>query len=84
MLLDEVLYMEIRVFREFIRRHKLETVEAYRIFDENDIWGYITYERRRMRFRRHTENIEQEDQFCFLTDKAVNCLEFVEARKYVI
>lgn len=25
-----------------------------------------------------------EDQFCFLTDKAVNCLEFVEARKYVI
>lgn len=41
MLLDEVLYMEIRVFREFIRRHKLETVEAYRIFDENDIWGYI-------------------------------------------
>lgn len=25
-----------------------------------------------------------EDQFCFLTEKAVNCLEFVEARKYVI
>ena len=25
-----------------------------------------------------------EDQFCFLTDKAVNCLEFVEARQYVL
>ena len=41
MLLDEVLYMEIRVFREFIRRYKLKTTDAYRIFDENDIWGYI-------------------------------------------
>ena len=25
-----------------------------------------------------------EDQFCFLTQKAVNCLEFVEDRKYAI
>ena len=41
MLLDEVLYMEIRVFREFIRRYNLKSGEAYRIFEENDIWGYI-------------------------------------------
>ena len=41
MLLDEVLYMEIRVFREFIRRHGLKAVEAYHIFEKNDIWGYI-------------------------------------------
>lgn len=25
-----------------------------------------------------------EDQFCFLTDKAVSCLEFCEAKKYVV
>ena len=35
MLLDEVLYMEIRVFREFLRRYQLKA------FEENDIWHYI-------------------------------------------
>ena len=25
-----------------------------------------------------------EDQLCFLTEKAIHCLEFVEARKYVL
>lgn len=25
-----------------------------------------------------------EDQFCFLTERAIRCLEFQEARKYVI
>ena len=40
-LLDEVLYMEVRVFREFIRRFGLKAAEAYRLFEENDIWGYI-------------------------------------------
>ncbi len=41
MLLDEVIYMEVRVFREFLNRFKMRAVDAYRLFEENDIWGYI-------------------------------------------
>ena len=41
MLLDEVIYMEVRVFREFLNRFKMKSSEAYLLFEENDIWGYI-------------------------------------------
>ena len=41
MLLDEVIYMEVRVFREFLDRFKMKAVDAYHLFEENDIWGYI-------------------------------------------
>ena len=33
--------MEVRVFREFLNRFKMRAVDAYRLFEENDIWGYI-------------------------------------------
>ena len=41
MLLDEVIYMEVRVFREFINRFKMKASDAYSLFEKNDIWGYI-------------------------------------------
>lgn len=41
MLLDEVLYMEIRVFREFLNRFRMKAADAYALFDKNDIWNYI-------------------------------------------
>ena len=41
MLLDEVIYMEVRVFREFLNRFKMKAADAYHLFEENDIWGYI-------------------------------------------
>ena len=41
MLFDEILYMEVRVFREFLKKYKMKAPEAYRLFEENDIWGYI-------------------------------------------
>ena len=41
MLLDEVLYMEVRVFRRFLNKYKIKAKDAYHIFEENDIWGYI-------------------------------------------
>ena len=41
MLLDEILFMEIRVFRDFLNRFKMRAADAYRLFDENGIWNYI-------------------------------------------
>lgn len=41
MLLDEVLYMEVRVFREFLKRSQMKPAEAYDLFERNDIWHYI-------------------------------------------
>ncbi len=41
MLLDEVLYMEVRIFREFLQRFKMKASDAYRVFEENEIWSYI-------------------------------------------
>lgn len=41
MLLDEVLYMEVRIFREFLERFKIKAADAYALFERNDIWGYI-------------------------------------------
>ena len=40
-MVDEVLFMEIRVFREFLNRFKMKVKDAYDLFDANDIWGYI-------------------------------------------
>ena len=41
MLPDEVLYMEVRIFREFINRLKMKASDAYSLFEKHDIWGYI-------------------------------------------
>ena len=41
MLLDEVLYMEVRIFRQFLERFKMKASDAYSIFEDYDIWGYI-------------------------------------------
>ena len=41
MLLDEVLYMEVRVFREFLKRFRMKAADAYVLFDKNGIWNYI-------------------------------------------
>jgi len=41
MLLDEVIYMQVRVFREFLNRYKMKAADAYQLFEKNDIWGYI-------------------------------------------
>ena len=41
MLLDEVTYMEVRIFREFLGRSEMKASEAYSLFEKNDIWGYI-------------------------------------------
>lgn len=39
--LDEILYMEVRIFREFLERFKMKATEAYSLFEDNDIWSYI-------------------------------------------
>ena len=36
MLLDEVIYMEVRVFREFLRRFGMKAADAYHLFEENE------------------------------------------------
>ena len=40
-MIDEVLFMEVRVFRKFLRRFQMKAKDAYELFDAYDIWGYI-------------------------------------------
>jgi len=40
-MIDEVLYMEARVFIEFLRKFKMKAKEANRIFESYGIWKYI-------------------------------------------
>ena len=40
-MIDEVLFMEIRVFSDFCRIKKIAAVEANRLFNEYGIWNYI-------------------------------------------
>ena len=41
MLLDEVLYMEIRIFSAFIERFRMKASDVYYLFEKNGIWEYI-------------------------------------------
>ena len=40
-MLDEVLYMEARVFREFLSRSNMKPAAANRLFNAHGIWNYI-------------------------------------------
>ena len=40
-MINEVLYMEIRLIREFCKRHLVSMGVANKIFKENQIWSYI-------------------------------------------
>ncbi len=40
-MLNEVLYMETRVFGEFCRRKNMSAKDANKLFKENNIWEYI-------------------------------------------
>ena len=41
-MLDEVLYMQVRLFRMFCERTGLASRDASRVFREGDIWGFIS------------------------------------------
>ncbi len=40
-MINEVLYMEARIFSEFCRRKKIPAKEANRVFNMCHIWDYI-------------------------------------------
>ncbi len=40
-MLDEVLFMEARVFAEYLRKYKMKPKEANRIFEKYGIWKYL-------------------------------------------
>lgn len=40
-MINEVLYMETRVFRKFCNRFKLDASEGNRLFNMFNIWEYI-------------------------------------------
>lgn len=40
-MLDEVLYMQIRLFRMFQNRTGLSSKDANRVFDEGGVWDFI-------------------------------------------
>lgn len=40
-MLDEVIYMQVRLFRMFREKFKLTTRETNRIFSEQGIWNFI-------------------------------------------
>ena len=40
-MVDEVLFMEVRVFRQFLERFHMTAKDAYEIFEANGIWNYI-------------------------------------------
>ncbi|MBQ6479843.1 MAG: DUF3791 domain-containing protein [Anaerolineaceae bacterium] len=40
-MINEILYMEIRIFREFCNRYHLSSESANNIFKKYKIWNYI-------------------------------------------
>ena len=40
-MIDEILYMETRVFSDFCKRKNISAREANRLFNLCDIWNYI-------------------------------------------
>lgn len=40
-MLDEVLYMQVRLFRMFRERTGLTAREANRVFDEGGVWDFV-------------------------------------------
>ena len=40
-MINEVLYMEVRLIREFCKKHNVSMGVANKIFKENQIWSYI-------------------------------------------
>ena len=40
-MINEVLYMEIRLFREFCRKYHISNKQANSIFKDNKIWEYL-------------------------------------------
>ena len=40
-MINEVLFMEMRVFREFCRRMRMSAKEANALFTKHRIWSYI-------------------------------------------
>ena len=40
-MIDEVLFMEARVFSDFLRKFNMKPRDASRLFEDNGIWSYI-------------------------------------------
>lgn len=40
-MINEVLYMEVRLIRDFCKKHNMTMKRANEIFKENEIWSYI-------------------------------------------
>ena len=40
-MINEVLFMEVRLIREFCEKHNINTRKANEIFNEKQIWNYI-------------------------------------------
>ena len=40
-MLDEILFMEMRIFSAFLQKHKMKPKEANKLFEEYGIWDYI-------------------------------------------
>lgn len=40
-MINEVLYMEVRLIREFCKKHRVSMGVANKIFQENQIWSYV-------------------------------------------
>lgn len=41
-MLDEILYMQIRLFRMFRERLGISSREANRLFDQGDVWDFVS------------------------------------------
>ena len=105
-MINEILFMETRIFREFCTKHNITAETGNKIFTLHKIWNYIEscYDmlhtngdefilndiETQLRNQSAIIAIDQllpdhlSDQFCFLSEKAVDCLKFQEAKKYVI
>ena len=40
-MINEILYMEMRLLQQFCTRHSMESINANRLFKEYAIWNYI-------------------------------------------
>ncbi|MBO4415133.1 MAG: DUF3791 domain-containing protein [Lachnospiraceae bacterium] len=40
-MIDEVLFLEARVFNEFLRKHNMKPKEANQLFEKYGIWNYL-------------------------------------------
>lgn len=92
-MINEILYMETRIFSEYCEVMHIPAKEANRLFNLYHVWEYIEscYETLHLSGDECIiEDIQALidmpehliDQYCFLTEKAIACLAFQGAKKY--